>query len=317
MDKNSGSIKHFLLVFDHQKGELIHEENFGTHGQRALDAYQLMEMKHRHDLLIDIVLTLTHLLPGRLTLGGVLALLLQMSNYYNIFFGSLTQPAGTGALWSLAVEEHFYLVFPVACIILCRNVARPSARGIILLSICAVIFLWRCVLVYKFHTQAERTYYATDTRFDSILFGCALALWGNPILDKSGPSERASKYLWLPLGITMLLCSFIIRDPGFRETARYTIQGVALVPIFIAAIRYPTWWPMRILNLRPIRFMGLISYTLYLVHFTILLAPIPHLPEIPSLVRAALALALAILVATAMYYWVEKPCATLRRRLSA
>jgi hypothetical protein len=56
MDKHSSSIQHFLLVFDHQKGELIHEESFGTHGQRALDAYQVMEMQHRNDLHIDIVL---------------------------------------------------------------------------------------------------------------------------------------------------------------------------------------------------------------------------------------------------------------------
>ena len=56
MDKSPDSINHFLLVFDHQKGELIHEESFGTHGQRALDAYQVMEMQHRYDLHIDIVL---------------------------------------------------------------------------------------------------------------------------------------------------------------------------------------------------------------------------------------------------------------------
>lgn len=56
MDKSSRSIKHFLLVFDHQKGELIHEESFGTHSQRALDAYQVMEMQHRNDRHIDIVL---------------------------------------------------------------------------------------------------------------------------------------------------------------------------------------------------------------------------------------------------------------------
>jgi hypothetical protein len=56
MDKKPDSIKHFLLVFDHQQGKLILEEHFGTNGQRALDAYQVMEMQHRHDLHIDIVL---------------------------------------------------------------------------------------------------------------------------------------------------------------------------------------------------------------------------------------------------------------------
>ena len=56
MDKHSDTIQHFLLVFDHQKGKLIHEESFGTHSQRALDAYQMMEMQYRDNLYIDIVL---------------------------------------------------------------------------------------------------------------------------------------------------------------------------------------------------------------------------------------------------------------------
>jgi hypothetical protein len=56
MDKNPVAIQHFLLFFDHQKGQLIREESFGADGQRALDAYQVMEMEHRYDRHIDIVL---------------------------------------------------------------------------------------------------------------------------------------------------------------------------------------------------------------------------------------------------------------------
>lgn len=50
------AIQHFLLVFDHKQERLILEEKFGTDSQRALDAYQVMEMQHRHEPHIDIVL---------------------------------------------------------------------------------------------------------------------------------------------------------------------------------------------------------------------------------------------------------------------
>lgn len=54
--EKSAAIQHFLLVFDHKKERLVHEERFGSHSQQALDAYQLMEMQHRHEPHIDIVL---------------------------------------------------------------------------------------------------------------------------------------------------------------------------------------------------------------------------------------------------------------------
>jgi peptidoglycan/LPS O-acetylase OafA/YrhL len=185
----------------------------------------------------------------------------------------------------------------------------------VLLGLCAAALAWRCALVLAFDAVPERTGVASDTRFDSILFGCALALAENPALDRSALSERIWKWLLFPLGIVGLLLSFIIRDAVFRETLRYTLQGVSLIPIFVCAIRYPNWGPMRPLNLRPLAYLGGLSYSLYLVHQVVLEAVAHRLPEAPGFARGVLSLAVAFGASWVLYQLVEKPCARLRRRL--
>jgi hypothetical protein len=61
----------------------------------------------------------------------------------------------------------------------------------------------------------SRIYHLSDTRIDSILFGCALAVYGNPVLDPPYGSDRLWKYFVLPGGITLLFLSFLCRYPEF------------------------------------------------------------------------------------------------------
>jgi peptidoglycan/LPS O-acetylase OafA/YrhL len=238
---------------------------------------------------------------------------LHLANYWIVRHGYGGQPAGTGVYWSLAVEEHFYLAFPCLYLVLRRFVREGRRQALALWALCAAVLAWRCVLVYALRSPVDRTYVASDTRVDGILFGCALALSGNPVLDgPSRVSEAGWKRVLLPLGLGALLVTFAVRDPAFRETFRYSLQGVALVPVFVVALRYPGWGPCRILNLRAVSFLGVLSYSLYLVHHVLLGALAPA----PAAVRAPLALALSIGAAFTIHELVEEPCARLRRRLS-
>lgn len=256
------------------------------------------------------------LIPGGVEGRALLAQALHVANYWIVGHGYGGQPSGTGVYWSLAVEEHFYVVFPCLFLVVGGFVRERRRQAMILWALCGVVLAWRCVLVYGLHAEADRTYVASDTRVDSILFGCALALSGNPVLD--GPSrisEASWKYMLLPAGALVLLASFVYRSPAFRETFRYTLQGIALSPVFVVAVRYPRWGLCRVLNLRVMSFLGVLSYPLYLVHH-VLLGALGGAPFGP-LWRALLALALSVAVAWAIHELVEKPCARLRRRLSA
>lgn len=245
----------------------------------------------------------------------LLGQVLHLTNY-QVIHGGWTAPIApnTEVYWSLAVEEHFYLVFPLVFVLFARVLPshrRPQA----LLALCALVFLWRCWLVFGTGSAPDRTYLATDTRIDSILFGCVLALWGNPALDKSRIAESTWKHVLLPLSIVGLLITFAVPHRGLRETFGYSLQGLCLYAVFVTAVRYPTWWLMRPLNHPVVQLLGAMSYAIYLIHPTAL-----HLAEKlvgTSLVRLfPVATLLTLTSAAALYYGIERPVGRLRKKFS-
>jgi peptidoglycan/LPS O-acetylase OafA/YrhL len=135
-------------------------------------------------------------------------------------------------------------------------------------------------------------------------------------LDAPSGSERLWKWLLLPLGLALLVFTFAYRAPGFRETVRYTLQGIALTPVFVSAMRYPDWLPFRLLNAAPVAFVGVLSYSLYLVHQIALFALGYWLASLHTLPRSILALLASFIIALAIHIFVEKPCARMRKRLA-
>jgi peptidoglycan/LPS O-acetylase OafA/YrhL len=251
-------------------------------------------------------------------LGGVAAQALFLTNYYIIQHGWWTGLApGTWIFWSLAVEEHFYLGFPLLYLVLLRFVRGRGRQALILAGLCAVVLAWRLLLVLALGAGKDRTYVATDTRIDSILFGCILGVFANPVLDRTRIDAGIWKFVLVPLALVGLLVSFVIRDPWFQQTVAYTLQGICLFPLFIAAVRFPLWGPFEILNLAPVRFIGVVSYSIYLVHPSVLYGVAQWTGAfLPPLAQGAIALALTIAIAYGISVAIERPAARLRRRLS-
>jgi len=267
-------------------------------------------------LALDCLLTWAGVLPNALRPQAVLMQALHLTNYYIVGHGWWTGLApGSWIFWSLAVEEHFYLVFPVFYLWLRRRVPDARGQAWALAGLCALVLLWRCVLVFGFHASQDRVYVASDTRVDSILFGCLLALYGNPVLDSVPVSERRVKSFWVPLACIALVASFAVHKPWFDQTLRYTVQGLALIPLFVAAIRYPSWGLTLLLNSPWARTVGLLTYTLYLVHTSVLWGLSIH-THWPRAVQGAAGLLISLALAGAVFYGVERPIARLRRRLS-
>ena len=250
---------------------------------------------------------------GAVTRGALLAQLLQVTNYYTIGAGEQHLVPYTGVMWSLSVEEHFYLLYPLALLLMLPRLDRHRI-GQLLLGGCALVLGWRCVLTLLLHFGSNYSYMATDARFDSILYGCAMGMAFNPAL---GENSRLSARQWalaLAGGGALLLLSLLYRDLVFRDTFRYTIQGIALMPVFYCAVRYPHWRLFRWLEWKLVRGLGVISYTFYLVHFT-MLGLAARLVGDEGLLRAGVALALAIGFSWLMYVLVERRLGELRRRL--
>jgi peptidoglycan/LPS O-acetylase OafA/YrhL len=269
-------------------------------------------------LVVATALAAAGVLSGDLQPLPVASQFLHFSNYWRAGHGGSGVAEGTGVYWSLAVEEHFYLLFPTVFLAMSalRLTGRQRAFGF--WGACAIVLAWRCVLVFLLRADVERLSLCSDTRVDSIAFGCALGVWNNPVLDRVGgrPESALSTRILLALGVGLLLVTFFVRGPAFRETIRYSLQGVALTPIFIAAVRHPQWYVFRPLNWRPMRFIGKVSYSLYLVHHVVIAAVGAPRAGVDGVVRAIVALFVSLGIAWAMFTVVERPCSRLRRRLS-
>ena len=261
-------------------------------------------------------LTILGLLPGKSLLPAFLAQSLHYTNYYGIFFGD-GFVAGSWVYWSLAVEEHFYLLFPLLYLALRKLRVSSRRQMLIFWGLCLAVLVWRCILVYGFEVPELRIFCSTDTRIDSILFGCALAVNNNPMLDtQQHYSNKLWKYFFLPAGIILILFSCLSRSPEFRQTIRYTIQGIALYPVFITAIRFPSWGLFAVLNLKWMRFLGALSYSLYLVHYTVLFAVWKHLPQLDKVLQAGISLLISFGLAFMIHKFIELPLGRLRKKFS-
>jgi peptidoglycan/LPS O-acetylase OafA/YrhL len=268
--------------------------------------------------LVVLVATLAALAlypPGTVSAASMLAELLFYANYWGIY-GVNSEAPGTGVVWSLAVEEHFYVLFPLLYIAMQRCRLPRLTQVWLLGAICALVLAWRCVLVMAMHANSTRIYLATDTRLDSILFGCALALWNNPARDEPMQSPDIWQYFLVPAALIALVLCLAFRGPVFRETLYFSIQGLALMLIFIAAVRFHTWPLFRVLNSRPMVFIGVCSYSLYLVHDVLLRAIARLWPQSHEWQRALIGLGASLLTSWVIYEAIERPCASLRKRLT-
>jgi peptidoglycan/LPS O-acetylase OafA/YrhL len=251
--------------------------------------------------------------PDTVTVGGFISQIFQFTNYFAIFHDSAELVYATGTFWSLAVEEHFYLIFPLF-LILCLRRWKYANIAAILFVICLIEMAWRYFLVTTLHVSSDRTYLATDTRFDSLLYGCIMGLWLNPALDRSVELKSDFSKLALFGGACLLLVfTVVFRSESFRETSRYTLQGIALFPIFWLAVRNPNWLMFKFLNFRPVAYLGELSYSFYLVHFFWIFM-VKSLPGGP-VVQAILAFALSWATSYVMRKTIELPFVRLRRQL--
>ncbi|MDB5969096.1 MAG: acyltransferase [Hydrocarboniphaga sp.] len=252
-------------------------------------------------------------IEGRFTPQGFLSVLFYFGNYYVIAHDFAGMPHGLGLTWSLAVEEHFYLLYPpLAAVLLKLNRRKVSAT--VLGALVAAVTVWRLWL----YEQGVGEHYlgmATDTRIDAILIGCLLAVLRNPWIDPV-PPQRAGAEVAMAAGCcAVLLVTLLYRDEQFRLTLRYTVQSMAIAPLlWLAVARADSVW-LRWLNARPMVYLGTVSYALYLSHHMILLGLQYHWPHADWALTTVIAATMTLAVCEAMRRWVEEPCAAMRKRL--
>ena len=251
------------------------------------------------------------ILYNRESYASLVSAFLYFSNYWNILdWGNL--PAGLGVLWSLAVEEHYYLLFPLLYWWFIRRQMDRRHQATVLIFLCLGALAWRCYRVLIWHSSWEDIYEGTDTRFDSILAGCVLAIVANSRLGDRVPwvTRHAATLAWS--GAMLIGACFVYRNAIFRDTVRYTLLEIGLMPIFFFVTLPRASFITRCLEWQGLRHLGQLSYSMYLVHHT-LFHHFYHYYR-PSVLLAAEILLLTIAYAQAMRICVELPIQRMRNR---
>jgi len=216
----------------------------------------------------------------------------------------------TSIIWSLSIEEQFYLLWPPLLLLALSARIRRSHLKIALTLIVMGIALHRGVL-WAQGADLNRMYYGTDTRVDAPLMGCLMALLSASQLKSRtkallniGALASVGCLVWLIVSSTFT-DSFLYREG-------YTIVAVAAGVLIWSVADSPESMIGRALSWYPLRWFGLISYGLYLWHW--LLLRNFSLYGIVGDWDTWAKFASAVLVAAASYYLIERRFTKLKTR---
>jgi len=250
---------------------------------------------------------------GRLG-GDVLAALFYVSNWWQIFldesyFAQAGRPPVLRHLWSLAVEEQFYIIFPIVFVWMLSRHGRDRTRNV-LVAVAVLSALWMAWL-YSPDVDPSRVYFGTDTRLSGLLLGAVLALVWTPWRSRARPSKAAGPMLEVA-GVAALawLVWFFHRvnefDP-FVYRGGFLLLDVCCV-ILIAVLVHPSTRLDRLLSWGPLVWVGVRSYSIYLWHWPIFMVTRPDL-DLPfrGLPVLVLRIVLTLAAAELSYRFVEQP----------
>ncbi len=225
------------------------------------------------------------------------------------YFEQFAAPSPLKHMWSLAIEEQFYLLWPLlvfGMLLLRRGASRvlPAVTaGLLALSVAAMFAL------HQPGHDPSRVYYGTDTRAQSLLVG---ALLGMLLRKVRSPSTRAARVALQSAGVAAALAlGYIWTTVSDRSDALYRggfLVEALLVAVVITAVTQPKVGPLgAVLSVRPLRWIGQISYGLYLWHWPIFVVLSPDRVGIDGYALLSLRIAITFGVASLSYYLVEMP----------
>lgn len=231
-------------------------------------------------------------------------------NYYNAWTGHPDGPYSH--LWSLAVEEQFYLLWPLLFLLCARRGRR--ALAVFLGGAIVVVLGWRVALFHGVGIGESYVYNAFDTRFDSLAVGCLLAIaleWR--AARRAG--EAVASRSWMPLVTLAALFVSSRAEAAYAKGVGLTIDSVLLAVLIVQLLLLHRARSWRWIDARALRSIGIVSYPMYLYHPWGL--AVGYKVPLPPAGQFLVGVAATLVAAAASYRLVERPFLALRGRFGS
>ncbi|CAB4543149.1 unannotated protein [freshwater metagenome] len=232
-------------------------------------------------------------------------------NNWNIVWNFGATQDDLGYLWSLGIEEQFYIVWPIVMIAIAA-LKIPPKIAVSLTALLAVVVTWHRFDLWNNGVSWLFLYVRTDARVDSLLIGASFAY--------------VYRHYRVPPKILNLLAtsSFIgfiyikyrfgsLPVHPFFFQGGFTVIAVLAGTIILAAAE-GAWFANRILISRPLTIIGKVSYGLYLWHVPVFFVLGRHVTSGPKPLRILIGIVIASAVTSLSWYFVEKPFLNVKNR---
>lgn len=223
--------------------------------------------------------------------------------FFNIRLGALQHT------WSLAIEEHFYLVWPLL-LVGALNLGISKKKLVLITLFLAFASALHRATLQQFGALPVRTYYGIDTRADGLLIGCATGMcvsWGLLRI-------RSLRPLLAPALIFIILC-LIATDYAspFMHLGGFTLLASATAVLLVNTVLSPSSFLRWLLESGPLVWLGRISYGVYLWHYPVFKTA--SFLRLGWPLKLCIAVTATLMVSSLSYYLIERQALNLKRRL--